>query len=259
MGVAYIDGAGQTVEVRADRVVLSAGAYGSAPILLRSGIGPAQELAKLGVDVVADLPVGRGLMDHPLIVLAFFASRETAQLGWPAHASFIRGDSWFGLPIALNEEDGVAGMAYCLATVDGPRGTVRLSAREPGAKPIIDHRYVDSLSDAFDGVWSDWQEVLATKTLRSAGVRDVDGDLPLAERVLGGLHTSAHPAGGCSIGKVVDPDLNVYGIEGLSVADASVFPLHVSNNPNLTCFMVGEAAAARIGASTSGRTAVAPA
>ena len=45
---------------------------------------------------------------------------------------------------------------------------------------------------------------------------------------------------------MVDPELHVHGVEGLRVADASVFPAHVSNNPNLTCLMVGEAAAARI-------------
>ena len=53
-------------EVRADRVVLAGGTYGSPAILLRSGIGPADDLATLGIDVVGDLPgVGRNLHDHP--------------------------------------------------------------------------------------------------------------------------------------------------------------------------------------------------
>jgi len=52
--------------------------------------------------------------------------------------------------------------------------------------------------------------------------------------------------GTCAMGKVVDEDLRVYGLDGLVVADASVFPSHVTNNPNLTCFMVGERAAEKL-------------
>jgi choline dehydrogenase len=41
------------------------GSYGSAALLLRSGVGPAADLAAPGIEVVADLPVGRRLQDHP--------------------------------------------------------------------------------------------------------------------------------------------------------------------------------------------------
>ena len=59
--------AGQTV-IEADTIVLASGAYGSPAILLRSGIGPADELRALGIDVVADVAgVGRGLVDHPAV------------------------------------------------------------------------------------------------------------------------------------------------------------------------------------------------
>ena len=57
------------------------------------------------------------------------------------------------------------------------------------------------------------------------------------------MNSGQHPAGGCGIGTVVDSDLAVYGIDGLTVADASVFPVHVTNNPNLTVHVVGEVAA----------------
>jgi choline dehydrogenase-like flavoprotein len=54
------------VEIGASRVVLSAGAYGSPAILLRSGIGPAIELAAIGLKPSLDLPgVGRNLHDQP--------------------------------------------------------------------------------------------------------------------------------------------------------------------------------------------------
>ena len=45
-------------------VVLAAGAYHTPQLLMLSGIGPAEELAALGITVVADLPVGDGLQDH---------------------------------------------------------------------------------------------------------------------------------------------------------------------------------------------------
>jgi len=54
--------------VEADAVVLAAGAYGSPAILLRSGIGPAEQLRQLDLPVAADLPgVGANLVDHPLV------------------------------------------------------------------------------------------------------------------------------------------------------------------------------------------------
>ncbi|MEU9779885.1 GMC family oxidoreductase N-terminal domain-containing protein [Streptomyces phaeochromogenes] len=65
--------------LRARETVLSAGAAGSAAILLRSGIGPADELKRLGVDVVTDLPVGRRPREHPCAYVLFSAGAE--QLG----------------------------------------------------------------------------------------------------------------------------------------------------------------------------------
>src|ERR1700730_1129092 len=49
---------GSGAEIPAGEVILSSGTYGSPAILLRSGVGPAADLAELGIDVVADLPVG---------------------------------------------------------------------------------------------------------------------------------------------------------------------------------------------------------
>jgi len=57
--------AGAILEVRAPNVVLSAGTMMSPTILMRSGIGPAEHLSSLGIDIVADLPsVGRNLQEH---------------------------------------------------------------------------------------------------------------------------------------------------------------------------------------------------
>jgi 5-(hydroxymethyl)furfural/furfural oxidase len=50
-------------------VVLSAGAVHSPAILMRSGIGPAGVLSRLGIEVICELPVGRGLQDHPTVLV----------------------------------------------------------------------------------------------------------------------------------------------------------------------------------------------
>jgi choline dehydrogenase len=65
VGVRFIRG-GETLEARARReVILSAGAIGSVQLLHRSGIGPADWLIPLGIDVVLDRQgVGRNLQDH---------------------------------------------------------------------------------------------------------------------------------------------------------------------------------------------------
>jgi len=57
---------GEVIEARASgEVLLCAGAIGSVQVLQRSGIGPAEWLAPLGIDVVLDKPgVGRNLQDH---------------------------------------------------------------------------------------------------------------------------------------------------------------------------------------------------
>ena len=62
---------GQVLRVKANRsVILSAGAFNSPALLMQSGIGPAEHLRSLGIEVLHDLPgVGSNLMDHPLTSL----------------------------------------------------------------------------------------------------------------------------------------------------------------------------------------------
>lgn len=71
---------GEDRELRADEVILAAGALDSPAILLRSGIGPQAELAALGIDVVQDSPgVSRNLHDHLLApVIGTATTREIA-------------------------------------------------------------------------------------------------------------------------------------------------------------------------------------
>ena len=64
--------------VRAEReVIVCAGAYHSPHLLLLSGLGPPDELRALGIDPRVDLPVGRNLHDHPMVVLVWLTDQES--------------------------------------------------------------------------------------------------------------------------------------------------------------------------------------
>ncbi|MGH8150627.1 MAG: GMC family oxidoreductase [Steroidobacteraceae bacterium] len=73
---------GQLRQVRANReVVLAGGTYNSPQLLLLSGIGPADELRKLGISPALDLPgVGRNLSEHPHIPVEFAATQAVTFL-----------------------------------------------------------------------------------------------------------------------------------------------------------------------------------
>jgi choline dehydrogenase len=78
VGVEYSEG-GQLRQVRASReVILAGGTYNSPQLLMLSGIGPADELRRLGIAPVADLPgVGRNLSEHPHIPVEFETNAPT--------------------------------------------------------------------------------------------------------------------------------------------------------------------------------------
>ncbi len=81
---------------------------------------------------------------------------------------------------------------------------------------------------------------------------DVQSDDEIESFIRGAGYTVHHPCGTARMGaandpaSVVDPDLRVIGIDGLRVADASVFPLLVGGNSNAAAVMVGERGADKV-------------
>ena len=241
-GVRYLRG-GRAHELRAGCVILSAGAYGSPAILQRSGIGPAGVLAAAGVQQLAELPVGEGLLDHPQTLLRASAPPALARMSGPGFAVVARGENYWAFPLPLDEDEGVVGVAFGLG-VQEPRGSVRIAGADPELAPLIDHRYRHVLdAGLFDRAWADFTALCATAAWREAGIAPAEPE-GLAGALRERLATAFHPASSCAIGRVVDERLRVLGFEGLLVGDASVFPDNTTNNPNLTCLAVGERVAA---------------
>ncbi|MCQ8829530.1 GMC family oxidoreductase N-terminal domain-containing protein [Streptomyces malaysiensis] len=83
-GVVYDKNGAERSAYARHEAVLAAGTIGSAQLLMVSGIGPADHLRHVGVTVKADLPgVGENLHDHPVIAVAYTASR-------PVRKAFVR-------------------------------------------------------------------------------------------------------------------------------------------------------------------------
>jgi choline dehydrogenase len=100
-GVEIVTEAGRGT-VRASReVILCAGVYGSAQLLMLSGIGPAEHLRLHGITVVADLPVGDNLHDHAFVPMTYCMKSARNRGTTPYFAGgvvkeAIRGDTWMG-------------------------------------------------------------------------------------------------------------------------------------------------------------------
>lgn len=244
---------GTSYDVEAGEVVVAAGVYGTPAVLQRSGIGIAEELRALSIPVGADLPVGRGLRDHPGCSFAL-RSEPLSSLHGRLIATELRGaanatgETEFHIhPMPLDEETGAASFFIFLSRSEA-RGTVAIRSADPGLPPVIDHRYLSGADDLrrFRDAWDVCRALVASGPFRSAGAV---AEAPPADAALErGLVSAHHQSGGCQMGPpdgttVVDPDLRVHGIDGLRVADASVFPDTITHNTNLTAFAIGEVAA----------------
>jgi 4-pyridoxate dehydrogenase len=78
-GVEYVKGTREPVRIAAAReVILAGGAFNTPPLLMLSGIGPAEHLRAMGIAPVVDLPVGKNLQDHLAVIIFFERLDESA-------------------------------------------------------------------------------------------------------------------------------------------------------------------------------------
>jgi choline dehydrogenase len=152
---------GEWVEMRGREIILSAGSVYTPPILLRSGIGPADELCELGVEVVHDLPVGRNLVDHPIVGVGLML-RPVSR--WPTtharhtncivrYSSAMAGAgandmAFLGLNVTgFNEAALARGYIGVSAFQTFSKGWLRLATTDPDANPEIEIRMLSDERD----------------------------------------------------------------------------------------------------------------
>ena len=256
-------------------VILSGGTYGSPAILLRSGVGPADELTALGIGVVADLPVGQRLQDQPGYYNAYALApgylEMTPAVGsllWTASSESARDELDFHVT-ATHLMDGslspTGGAIVLMAALVQPEstGTLKLASRDPGAAPLIDSNYLGTGRDArrmLEGVKLGraiarnpvFAPFVATELTPGDAVAD---DGALAQVIAANLAVYGHPTSTVPMGgpgdpwAVVDSVGAVKGIGGLRVADASIIPEVPSSTTNVTVIMLAERIYQRVYAS----------
>jgi choline dehydrogenase len=138
------------------------------------------------------------------------------------------------------------------------RGTIRLRDADPDSPPVIDHRLLDNPDDVVQlrEAMRLTRKIFASPALAEYVVDerlpgpDLDDDEALDDYIRQQSALMYHPCGTCKMGNddlaVVDHRLRVRGVEGLWVADASIFPTIPAGNINATCIMVGEKGASII-------------
>ncbi|MFJ3790961.1 GMC family oxidoreductase [Kitasatospora sp. NPDC090091] len=263
-----LDGTGEVVP--AGEVIVAAGAYLSPGLLLRSGVGPAADVAVLGRSVVADLPgVGSNLVDHPAVSIDLpfvgpVGSHARYQLVATCYSGSVTGPPDLQL-VAVGPYPLDAGAHGCsiFAALLKPASRGRVLARSPDAAvpPDIDLGYFDHGADLprlIEGLrlaeavtrTPAWEAITAAPV---AGLPAGVFDDPAVTRawVRANTWTYHHPVGSCAMGAdpeegaVVGPEARVFGVVGLSVVDASIMPDIPSANTNLPTVMVAEHVAAR--------------
>jgi choline dehydrogenase len=261
---------GSTETIRAGEVILCAGAFDSPRLLMLSGIGPAAELERCGIDAVADLPVGENLIDHLLIGTVFTARQPIPPL------NVFRNEASAFVRSGLRPESGdikitfVKEMIFAPETHDGKprftlvpgitrprsRGTVRITSADPDAPLAIDPNYFahpDDMAVMIRAIHA-CRDIAAQDALAEWNAGEhfpgpaVESDTDIAAFVEAHVSTWFHPVGTARMGvgadSVVDPTLRVNGIAGLRVADASIMPDIVSVNTQGAATMIGWHAAA---------------
>lgn len=243
--------------IHADHVILSAGAVHTPALLQRSGIGPAAVLADAGIEpVLVRDQVGENLQDHPWMVMQVPAADRDAPGQRPISGSLLRYEvmpedhvevhlyphqaaPWL---TEADPRDVLVGIGLMRAI---SRGTVRLTA---DGSIEVTRRHLSDPQDmrAFEMVLDDAVSYINDMVARGVFLPAEDPwweREDRLERALKELDSYGHLCGTCRMGTdddaVVAPDLSVRGIEGLSIADASVMPASPRTNIMLASFVTG--------------------
>ncbi|GLJ35389.1 hypothetical protein SUGI_0711760 [Cryptomeria japonica] len=243
-------------------VILSAGAIGSTQLLLLSGIGPAQELKKMNITVLLDLPlVGKKVQDNPRATVAIESSKPlefaTTQVVGIVDKSQLYIESG---SLSQQNNANIQYLGFIVSKVAFPlsRGELRLKSTNPHDIPYVHYNYYSHPRDirrCMIGVnamvnlsmTSSIQEFAfinngSSKMLRFFGPplpKNQSNDYALAKFCKDTLGTFYHYHGGCQAGLVVDKRYQVKGVDNLRVIDGSIYKDSPGTNPQATTMMLG--------------------
>ena len=262
---------GQVFNIDADRVVLSSGGIKSPHLLMLSGIGPAEALHRYGIDVLVDQPaVGQNLWNHPIASVglrardgvplspdaqgARIALRYTATGSNTPNDVMIMTNSIFS-PLSGDVLPDRGIRLSCALELPAGSGEVELQSADPLQQPRFNYHYMKNAWDrerlreavrlcrqlvdypAYGDVLDQW--------VSPAEPELADDDL-LDDWLKRTISSARHMSGTCKMGPDSDPAavvnqrLQVRGVEGLWVADASILPQVPRANTHATVIMVAE-------------------
>lgn len=284
VGVRIVNEQG-TIEEFGDHIVLAAGAVHTPPILIRSGIGPADVLRRLNVEMRADLPVGEGLQDHAMIAVDILLGSHVPVVSADDRHTNIAarfgsedpdGQDHDLMLVSLNQNvlamenadtsHGAAAIGVWLNQVYSC-GRIEVASTNPMEQPFVDERM---LTDERDVRRLRQGAKLLAKLCRTGAVSaiaglpvertaaefyaaiDSDDDSRIDALLRAKVSDTQHATSTCRMGSVedprsvVDPDCRVIGFQGLRVIDASIFPTVPRANTHLATVAMAEAMADRI-------------
>ncbi|MGV8936625.1 MAG: GMC family oxidoreductase [Allorhizobium sp.] len=257
------------------QLVLAAGAIDTPRLLMLSGIGDPEELKALGIPVAHALPgVGSNLQDHPLVQACVFKAKQPlgaitdngggTMLNWKSRAH-LRQSDLHAFPVqgnsaepALRERYDTSGEVFSLGTGlmhSKSVGHLKMLSADPFGPLEIQPNFLAEPSDlealvSAIGTMMDLAETTAFAGI-FAGFAAPDRRLSKAETIefiRNGCSTFFHTCGTAKMGSdelaVVDNRLRVHGLQGLTIADASVIPIIPTCNTHAPVTMIGERAAA---------------
>ncbi len=258
------DGVVETIEGR--RIVLSAGSIQTPAILVRSGVGPAGVLERLGIAIAREAPVGARLRDHPASLVALAPEPDLASIDDPLIQTTLRytaagSDAFNDMQLEplsfLQRIDGgtrLVGLAPVVEKTSG-HGRLLFESADPAVQPTVEP---DFLNDDWDLERLVEGMEIALRLAETKEVREVAptivrpkpeviGDRDALRQWLRRATGSGyHPCGTAPMGppddpfSVLDQYGRVYGVEGLFVADASIMPTIPRANTNIPTIMIGE-------------------
>ncbi|CAL2226259.1 unnamed protein product [Prunus armeniaca] len=276
-GIVYSDSKGRSHKafIRGKgEVILSAGAIGSTQLLLLSGVGPESYLSSIKIPVVHPEPyIGQFMSDNPrnyiTILPPFQLESSSVQIVGITSDFFI--ETFSGLPFStppfsifpdpsfsakINSTYG-----QIIYKDPGPLsyGSLRLrSSYDVKVGPNVRFNYFSNPLDLARCVNATRKigDLLSTNSLKPFKAQDLPGKdgfnffgppLPMNLTDTASVETFCrdtvatfwHYHGGCLVGKVVDGDLRVKGINALRVVDGSTFKFSPGTNPSATVMMLG--------------------